>query len=132
MSETPLISFSHHFEEYFLVIGSISGIHSSVYYKNATLHKLQNCLLQPVSCLRCTEIRMQVAPCIVFCGCSYLDVLVEIKNDVCRDQAHFQHWSSQCGVVSQNQNWIPLRLNHTRSIYLGMFLPLDQTRTCRE
>lgn len=68
MSETPLISFSHHFEEYFLVIESISGIHSSVYYKNATLHKLQNCLLQPVSCLRCTETGMQVAPWIVFCG----------------------------------------------------------------
>lgn len=132
MSETPLISFSHHFEEYFIVIGSISGICSSVYYKNATLHKLQNCLLQPISCLRCTEVGMQVAPWIVFCGCSHLDALAEMKDNVCRNQASFQHWGSHCAVVSQNQNWIPLGLNHTRSTYLGMFLPLDQTRTCGE
>lgn len=132
MSETPLISFSHHFEEYFFVIGGISGIHSSVYYKNATLHKLQNCLLQPVSSLRCAEIRMEAAPWIVLCGCSCRDALVEVQHNVCRGQAHFQHWDSHCAGVSQNQNWIPLGLNHTRSTYLGVFLPLEQTRICGE
>lgn len=87
----PLSQFSsYHFEEYFLVIRSIAEIHGFVHCQNATLQKWQNRLLQPVSCLRCLEVRMQVAWLSVFCGSLYLSVLFQMRNDV---------WKGSCPLL---------------------------------